>query len=92
MKVERTKENLKKCVCMKCPSYTLGCKMKAMPKGMMTMMSGSIDKQDHFEGMFCAFDKSKCIKEDKGCICGDCDLFKENNLDKTYFCTASGGK
>lgn len=31
--------------------------------------------------------KSKCILEEKECICGKCEVFKENNLDKSYYCT-----
>ena len=89
-KVEKSKENLKKCICMKCPSYTFTCKIKSMPKNMMNMMSKDLSKVEHMEGMFCAFGESKCIKEEKGCICASCELYKENNLNKSYFCL--GGK
>lgn len=89
--VARTKENLKKCLCMKCPSYSFACKMKNMPTNMMAMIEG-VDKADRMEGMFCAFSKSKCIDTEKGCICPTCSLWKENNLSKSYFCTADGGK
>jgi hypothetical protein len=85
-KVAKTKENLKKCMCMKCPSYGIMCKMKAMPKNMITMMKSDISKVDHMEGMFCAFGKSKCLKDKKGCICGTCPVFKENKLNKAYYC------
>lgn len=90
--VARTPENLKKCLCMKCPSYKLGCKMKAMPKNMMTMMKGNIGELDHFEGMFCAFEKSHCISEITECICESCDIFKENELPNYAYCTITGGK
>ena len=89
--VAKTKENLKKCICMKCPSYTLGCKMMNMPANMMGML-GSLEKKEHFEGMYCAFEESRCIKEAKGCLCLGCEIYKENGLDKTYFCLAKGGK
>ena len=79
--VAKTKENLKKCLCMKCPTYTFMCKMKNMPGNMAAMMS-DIGKKDHMEGIFCAFGKSKCIDEEKGCICMTCAVFKENNLYK----------
>lgn len=87
--VTRTKENLQKCQCMKCPTYTFMCKVKSMPSNIMAMMS-DIGKKDHMEAMYCAFDKSKCIDEEKGCICMTCELFKEYNLDKAYYCL--GGK
>jgi len=91
-KVEKSKENLKKCICMKCPSYKLACKMKAMPKNIITMMKGNISEIDHFEGLYCAFEKSHCITVESGCICADCEIYKENNLGKVYFCTQTGGK
>ena len=89
--VEKTIENLKKCVCMKCPSYTMGCKMKSMPSNIMGMISG-ISKRDHFEGLYCAFEESRCIKERKGCTCAGCPVYKENNLEKLYFCVTKDGE
>ncbi|WP_406661285.1 DUF2769 domain-containing protein [Methanolobus sp. ZRKC3] len=77
---------------MKCPSYSFGCKMKSMPKNMMTMVKGDIDKVEHLEGVFCAFEKSNCITEEKGCICGNCDVYKENELTNMYFCLENDGK
>jgi len=53
VKVEKTKENLKKCDCIKCPSYNLGCKLKSMPKSIMTMIKGDFANVDNFEGLFC---------------------------------------
>jgi len=88
--VAKTKENLEKCSCMKCPSYGFICKMKAMPKNMSEMLKKDISKTDRTELMFCAFGKSDCITEEKGCICSTCIVFKENKLDKTYYCL--GGK
>jgi len=90
--VERNSENLKKCSCMKCPTYKLGCKMKAMPKNLMTMVKGNISEIDHFEGMFCAFGTSNCITEITECICETCDVFKDNKLTHYGFCAVEGGK
>ncbi len=87
--VARTRDNLKKCRCIKCPTYTFMCKIKTMPVNIAAMMS-DIGKVGHMEAMFCAFGNSKCISEEKGCICMTCALFKENNLDKAYYCL--GGK
>ena len=89
--VERTPENLKKCLCMKCPSYKLGCKLTAMPKNMVTIVKGNIGETEHFEGMFCAFSKSKCIKKVTQCICETCDVYKDNNLTNYGYCTVTGG-
>ncbi|MDW7668748.1 MAG: DUF2769 domain-containing protein [Bacillota bacterium] len=90
-KVAKTKENLKKCLCMKCPSYTFSCKMKSMP-GNVILMMGSTEDKIHAEAMFCAYEKSRCIDEEKGCICGTCELFKEYELENKYFCTTTDGK
>jgi len=47
---------------------------------------------NHFESLFCAFDKSHCITKEKGCICTQCKVHKENKLKKLYFCTKTNGK
>lgn len=87
--IEKTMENLKKCICIKCKSYTVGCKLKEMPKNMVEIIKHHkhIDEIEHLEGFFCAFGKSKCITEEKECICGECPITKENNLTKGYYCT-----
>ena len=89
--VQRTPENLSKCSCMKCPSYALGCKLASMPKNMMTKLRGNIGEQEHFEGLFCTFGKSKCIKKVTECICEECDVYKENNLKNYGYCVSDGG-
>ncbi len=90
-KVAKTKENLLKCKCMKCPSYSFACKVKSMPSNIAALVSG-FSKAEHLEGMFCAYEKSKCIEEEKGCICPQCKVYIENGLDKNYYCLANGGK
>ncbi len=65
--------------------------MKSMPGNIMGMM-GDISKKHHFEGLYCAFEASKCIKEKKGCICGNCEVYKENELNKQYYCLPNYGE
>ena len=89
--VAKTKENLKKCQCMKCPSYTSSCKVKSMPGNVILKMS-DMDKKIHAEALFCAYEKSHCIDEEKGCLCDTCEVFKENDLGRGYFCMVTGGK
>lgn len=89
--VARTVENLKKCRCTDCPSYTTGCKFKNYPVNLFKLADG-LDNIEHFEGMFCAFEKSSCIREDKGCLCEECPVFAENNLNRDEYCMATGGK
>lgn len=76
---------------MKCPSYTMGCKMRNMPSILADMMKG-LDKQENFEGLYCAFKKSKCISNKKGCVCKDCSVFKENPIENLYYCTTTDGE
>ncbi len=89
--VSRTKENLDKCLCMTCPSYIFFCKMKSMPANVLLMMS--MEKKIYAEAMFCAYgSSSQCVGEEKGCVCSNCEVFKENKLGKGYFCTTKDGK
>ena len=83
--------NLVKCICVKCPSYTFACMVKALPGNVMAL-AGGLSGAEHLEGMFCAFEKSRCITEDKGCICPKCALYTENKLDKRSYCLSTGGK
>ena len=83
--VPKTKENLKKCQCIKCPTYILYCRLESMP-GNVILVLDEMEKQVHGEAMFCAYGKSKCINEEKGCVCGTCDVFKEYSPGKGYFC------
>ena len=62
MLVAKTKENLKRCKCMGCPSYTLGCKIKNVPENLFKLME-DLDNVEHYESMFCAFEKSHCIEK-----------------------------
>ena len=64
--VARTKENLEHCRCMDCPSYTLGCKVKNMPK-------------------------SRCIEEDRGCLCEQCPVHAQYHLNREDYCLKTGG-
>jgi len=41
---------------------------------------------------YCLIGKSKCIKEEKGCICGGCPVTKEMKLKHGYYCTRGSEK
>ena len=90
MLVAKTKENLKNCRCMECPSYTAGCKIRNYPVNLFKMME-DLDNVEHFEGMFCAFEKSNCIEEDKGCLCEECPVHAKYNLVREDYCLKTGG-
>ena len=46
------------------------------------------------KGGFCfpAIGKSKCIKEEKGCVCGGCPVTKKMELKHAYYCTKGSEK
>ena len=88
--VARTKENLEKCRCMDCPSYTLGCKIRNMPGNIYKLMD-DLNDVDHFEAMYCAFEHSRCIEEDRGCLCDDCPVHQEYHLNREDYCLKDGG-
>lgn len=89
--VPKTKENLKKCMCMKCPSYNFACKVGAFP-GRVILKVSDKEKKIHAETMFCAYEPSHCIDEEKGCSCKQCEVFKDYELEKEYFCMFENGK
>lgn len=41
---------------------------------------------------FCVIGNSKCIKDEKGCICGACPVTKKLNLQNGYYCTRGSEK
>ncbi|MBE6444631.1 MAG: DUF2769 domain-containing protein [Alphaproteobacteria bacterium] len=90
MLVAKTKENLQGCRCRDCPSYTTGCKVKNYPGNFIKMMT-DLDNVEHFEGMFCAFEKSHCIDEDRGCLCEECPVHAKYNLLREDYCLKTGG-
>jgi len=89
--VPKTKENVKKCMCTKCPSYTLICKVKSVPDKVSVNFS-HLEFKSHAEVMFCAYEPSRCIEKEKGCLCESCELFREYELEKSFFCIIAGGK
>lgn len=90
MLVAKTKENLKECRCTECPSYTMGCKIKNYPINMIKALN-NLDEVEHFEGMFCAFEKSHCIEEDRGCLCEECPIHAKYDLVREDYCIKTGG-
>ena len=90
MFVEKSLENLSKCRCMKCPSYTNHCKLKNASHNFIQLMR-NFDTVEHYEKMFCAYEKSDCIFEANGCLCSTCEVFKTYNLKHHNYCLHTGG-
>lgn len=89
--VEKTKSNLIACKCFACPSYEFACKVESMPSNVLLLI-GNMDKKPHAEKLFCAYEKSECIKEEKGCVCPSCEVKEKYGLENVYYCLADGGK
>lgn len=87
MKVERTLENVQNCLCLNCPTYTKKCKKK----NANNIDENVLKNSKHFEVLFCAFDKSNCIKENDGCVCMKCVVHKKYKLNNEDYCLSSGG-
>ncbi len=85
-KVKKDLKNLAQCRCMDCPSFTVDCRVNALKNDAKKIDEG-LDKANHFEGMFCAFEESGCIHEENGCLCGDCPVEHEYGLHHGYYCT-----
>ena len=89
--VEKTKGNLVKCKCLFCPSYSFACKAKSTPSN-VSMLVGDMDKKEHAEKLFCAFEPSTCIEETKGCLCSSCEVEHKYDLTKHYYCLTQDGR
>lgn len=90
MQVDKTQENICRCICMMCPSYSLGCKIKSADEN-TNISTKKLAEKNHYEKLFCAFEKSNCIHFDKGCICDRCEVFKKYGLNRKDFCLKTGG-
>lgn len=91
--VDKITDNLKRCLCAKCPTYTLGCKVKELPGTLVNLIEakGDPSRLEHLEGMYCAYEKSHCIEEEKGCLCKGCKVHQDYDLANCYFCRQTGG-
>lgn len=93
-KVDKTLKNAARCRCLYCPTYTFADKIKTFPDTFRRLLEtkGDISKHEHLESMYCAYEKSNYIDEEKGCLCGECPVHKDYDLKNMYFCQKTGGK
>ena len=89
MKVEKTLENISNCLCIQCPSYTKSCRLRNEKELFENV--NNIESVKHFEIMFCAFEKSSCIHENRGCLCSQCSVHKKYALNNEDYCLSTGG-
>lgn len=89
MQVEKTMDNAQKCLCLSCPSYTKNCKIKNNLHSVSDVLKK--ENERHWEMMFCAFEKSNCIHENRGCMCQTCPIHKKYALNNEDYCLHTGG-
>ncbi|MBO6289176.1 MAG: DUF2769 domain-containing protein [Alphaproteobacteria bacterium] len=91
MQVEKSIENMDKCLCMRCVSYTNHCKMKNAPENFLQLLE-NYHKADHYEKMYCAYEQSHCIKDMQKCLCNECEVYCKYGLQNVYYCLKTGGQ
>ena len=84
-KPEQSKDTLRRCICLECPTFTMGCKIKATP-GNAEKAESEGKKADHLEGAFCAYGSSTCIIEKLECLCPQCEIYHECELEEKHYC------
>tara|TARA_Y100000310_G_C20648240_1_gene797875 strand:+ start:1712 stop:1981 length:270 start_codon:yes stop_codon:yes gene_type:complete len=72
---EKKKQVLEMCTCAGCPSWK-DCSQESGDGGEMELGY-----------CFPTIGKSKCITEEKGCICPSCPVTEKMGLKNQYFCT-----
>jgi hypothetical protein len=85
-KVGKTKDNLKKCLCRKCPTFINASKLHPELLSQPVIADADLGKLMHMENFYCAYGKSKLIEDKKVCLCFSCKVFKEFKLIDGYFC------
>jgi hypothetical protein len=95
-KVPYIVENIKKCICPKCPVQTNSkCatdKLKNLVKGLESAREGEVPEPQNVPGIYCSTGKATCqdlnLKEQ--CICYTCAVWREYDLQNVrlgmYFC------
>lgn len=95
-KVPYTLENIKRCMCPKCPvqanSKCAMDKLDSLVKALESAGGGNVPEPQNVPGVYCSTGKATCqdLDPDQQCICYTCAVWKEYNLgDGTpsmYFC------
>lgn len=95
-KVPYTVENIKKCMCPKCPvqadSKCAKDKLNSLTKEIESAREGEVPEPQDVPGVYCSTGKAACqdLNPEEQCICYTCAVWKEHNLgDGTpsmYFC------
>jgi len=95
-KVPYNLENIKKCLCPKCPvqvdSKCSMAKLKSLTKGLESAREGEVPEPQNVPGLYCSTGKATCqdLNPHEQCICPTCSVWKKHNLQNVqpvmYFC------
>lgn len=95
-KVPYTIENIKKCMCPKCPvqadSKCAKDKLNNLTKELGSAQEGEVPEPQNVPGIYCSTGKATCqdLNPDEQCICPTCAVWKEYDLQNVkpvmYFC------
>lgn len=95
-KVAYTIENIKKCMCPKCPvqadSKCAVDKLDGLVKELESSREGEVPETQDVPGIYCSTGKAICqdLDPNQQCICYSCAIWKEKNLGEgtpsMYFC------
>ncbi|MDQ1253305.1 MAG: hypothetical protein QG646_2460 [Euryarchaeota archaeon] len=95
-KVPYTIENIKKCMCPKCPvqadSKCAMDKLDNLVRGLENAQEGEVPEPQDVPGIYCSAGKATCqdLDPNQQCICYTCAVWKEYNLGEgtpsMYFC------
>jgi len=95
-KVPYTIDNIKKCMCPKCPvqadSKCAKDKLNSLTKELGSIQEGGVPEPQNVPGIYCSTGKATCqdLNPEEQCICYTCAIWKEYKLgDGTpsmYFC------
>lgn len=97
MSIDFSMENIKKCLCMKCPVQIGSQCVKDKQKIMLLITQQDLDSpmrmdEERVPGLYCSTGKALCkdIKTHEICLCKECPLWLENKLDEkeytNYYC------
>ncbi len=97
MSIDFSMENIKKCLCMRCPVQMESQCVKDKEKIMILMTQQDLDSpmrmdEERVPGLYCSTGKAICkdINTHQICRCNECSVWMGNRLDKKetskYFC------
>jgi hypothetical protein len=92
IKVLFTRQNAKMCICWECPVQAKSQCIKENEEKMGDVLTTRFFEPKVVPGLYCASGTASCrdIDTSQGCICGGCEVYNNNRLDKAipaeHFC------